>query len=131
MSIGHIDCCAPTCTDDVAFLTMTTLCLLLILYVVNYMYYICHGCYNIYATESVDVMLNDDPKQKDTRPVMLGSDEICKSQLKQISSLRCLSDWIITSLAGLTLMHEPAPMVVQELPLYSQRTYVRLLLYQG
>ena len=58
MSIGHIDCCAPTCADDAALLAATTLCLLILLYVVKY--YICREHYGINATKSTDVALNEE-----------------------------------------------------------------------
>ena len=86
MSIGHIDCCVHTCADDVVLLAMTTLCLLLIVYVVNY---ICHERYIINAKKSVDVMLNEDPKPRENRPVILGSHEICKSQSKVHLGVNC------------------------------------------
>ena len=78
MSIGHIDCCAPTCADDVALLAATTLCLLILLYVVKY--YICREHYGINATKSADVALNEEIMAIEDRPVMLGNDVIDRSK---------------------------------------------------
>ncbi|MEW8544375.1 MAG: reverse transcriptase family protein, partial [Candidatus Thiodiazotropha sp.] len=77
MSIGHIDCCAPTCADDVALLATTTISLLLLLYVVNY--YIGRERYCINASKSADVVLYGGKKVVDNGTVRLGGDVINRS----------------------------------------------------
>ena len=76
VSIGHIDCCAPTCTDDVALLAATIILLQIIASVV--FYYICREHYTMNALKSAEVVLND-AYTTDEGTVILGDDWIDQS----------------------------------------------------
>ena len=76
VSIGHIDCCAPTCADDVALLAATIILLQILASVV--FYYICREHYTINALKSAEVVLND-ASTTDEGTVMLGDDGIDQS----------------------------------------------------
>ena len=58
VSIGHIDCCAPSSADDVALFAATIISLQILASVV--FYYICREHYTINALKSAEVVLNDD-----------------------------------------------------------------------
>ena len=75
-SIGHIDCCARTCADDVAVLAATVICLQILACVV--FYYICREHYTINAQKSAEVDLNEDASL-DEDLVTLGGEDIGRS----------------------------------------------------
>ena len=76
VSIGHIDCCAPTCADDVALLPATIF--LLQILASEIFYYICREHYTINALKSAEVVLND-ASTTDEGTVKLGDDGIDQS----------------------------------------------------
>ena len=76
VSIGHIDCCAPTCADDVALLAATIILLQILASVV--FYYICREHYTINALKSAEVVLIG-ASTTDEGTVMLGDDGIDQS----------------------------------------------------
>ena len=77
MSIGHVDCCAPTCADDVALLAATTIRLLQLFCVVKY--YTGRERYCINATTSADIVLHEEKKAIENGAVRLGDDIINRS----------------------------------------------------
>ena len=75
-TIGHIDCCAPTCADDVAVLAATIIYLQIIACVVYF--YICREHYTINASKSAEVDLNE-VVSMDEGEVTLGGEKIGRS----------------------------------------------------
>ena len=76
VSIGHIDCCAPTCADDVAPIAATIILLQILASVV--FYYIYREHYTINELKSAEVVLND-ASNTDEGTVKLGDDGIGQS----------------------------------------------------
>ena len=76
MSIGHIDCSCPTCSDDVALLAKFFLCLQLLLVLVTF--FICREHYFINAQKSAEVDLNENAKKT----------SVNRSKLSEVRGLR-------------------------------------------
>ena len=74
ITIGHIDCSAPTCADDVALLAAVLLCLQLLLYIVKY--YIDRERYGINAQKSAEVDLAIDKTGSSGGTLTLGGEPI-------------------------------------------------------